>query len=555
MRREELFDAITNVGDALVDGAAQAKPGRGKARWLKLGGIAAVFAVAIGLGAGALHGAIPLLPEGLGPGGNAAGSGHDGGSAFMSYAGPVFPLTALEGGQGLTAERALTYDFSPWTPVWHSNEEMAREDAQEDGTGYQEALDQYEALFEAGGYYETSHDLLVTDSYTLTNPTGEDRAVRLLYPFASSLWELSQHRPALTADGAALDTTLHAGVYSGAFQGAVGAEDQETGSVNLKGFDSWESYKALLESGEYQAQALDGFPDLSRIQAAVYRFTNAWGPERESGVTNPSIHAAFSLDYDETTVLSYGFHGGCWDQEAGIMDQSFSIPEPGRPDSDSSQYLIVLGEAPSDFQVFATSSGAPEAKEDLEFGVEAGVTVERYETDLDSALRTVAQLMYDGWYWEGERPDFELYFGLMKLDMAAYGPLSFSSKERYSDGWLAEGDFAQVSRVFYLETQITVPAGGSVTVEAAFTKAPSYDYYCARTDSQGVYGYDMVTRLGAGLDFTALTARAVNTEYTEIVRQNYGFDWNHGVSAVALDLDTEHYYLEVRQAADESPSR
>lgn len=545
MNREELFDAITNVGDALVDEAARTRPVKKRPRLLKFAAAAAVFAVVIGLGAGVLSGAIPLLPVGLGPGGNAAGSGHDGGSAFMSYAGPVFPLTALEGGQGLTARRALTYDFSPWTPVWRSNEEMARECAQEDGAGYQEALDQYNALFEDGGYYETSHDLLVTDSYTLANPTGEDRAVRLLYPFVSSLWGLSQHRPALTADGAALDAKLHAGVYSGAFQGAIGAEDQETGSVNLKGFNSWESYKALLESGDYQAQALDAFPDLSHIPAAVYRFTNAWGPERESGVTNPSIHAAFSLDYDKTTVLSYGFQGGCWDQEAGIMDQSFSIPEPGWPDSDTPQYLIVLGEALSDFQVFATSSGAPEAKEDLEFGVEAGVTVERYETDLDSALRTVARLMYQWQDREGEPPDFEFYFGLMKLDMAAYGPLSPFPRERYSFGSLEEGDFAQVSRVFYLETQITVPAGGSVTVEARFTKAPSFDYYCSHTEDQGIYGYDMVTKLGSSLDITALTAQAVNTGHTRIVRQNYGFDWENGVDRVALDPDAEHYYLEV----------
>lgn len=285
-------------------------------------------------------------------------------------------------------------------------------------------------------------------------------------------------------------------MYSGAFQGAIGAEDQETGSVNLKGFNSWESYRALLESGDYQAQALDSFPDLSHIPAAVYRFTNAWGPERESGVTNPSIHAAFSLGYDKTTVLSYGFQGGCWDQEAGIMDQSFSIPEPGWPDSAVPQYLLVLGQALPDFQVFATSSGAPEAKEDLEFGVEAGVTVERYETSLDSALRTVAQLMYQSQDREGEQPGFEFYFGLMKLDMAAYGPLSPSPRERYGHGSLEEKDFAQVSRVFYLETQITVPAGGSVTVETRFTKAPS-------------------------------------------------FDWENGVDLVALDPGAEHYYLEV----------
>ena len=57
----------------------------------------------------------------------------------------------------------------------------------------------------------------------------------------------------------------------------------------------------------------------------------------------------------------------------------------------------------------------------------------------------------------------------------------------------------------------------------------------------------MVTRLGSALDFTALTARAVNTESAEIVRQNYGFDWKNGISSVTLDPAEERYYLEVRR--------
>ena len=97
MNSEELFDAITQVRDGLVDEAAQAKPAKQSIHWLKTGAIAAAFTAVIGLGAGALTGAIPLLPVGLGPGGNAAGSGHDGGSSFMRYTGPVLPMTAQIG--------------------------------------------------------------------------------------------------------------------------------------------------------------------------------------------------------------------------------------------------------------------------------------------------------------------------------------------------------------------------------------------------------------------------------------------------------------------------
>jgi len=59
-----------------------------------------------------------------------------------------------------------------------------------------------------------------------------------------------------------------------------------------------------------------------------------------------------------------------------------------------------------------------------------------------------------------------------------------------------------------------------------------------------------VTKLGSSLDFTSQTARTVNTEDVEIVRQNYGFDWANGVNEVELDQGVEHYYLEVRRVVE-----
>ena len=163
--------------------------------------------------------------------------------------------------------------------------------------------------------------------------------------------------------------------------------------------------------------------------------------------------------------------------------------------------------------------------------------MERYETDLESALREAAGLMFN---WEdretdGEQPDFELYFGLMKEFLCSYGPLSGKDVARYHTGWLEDMDFAAVDRVFYLEAEVTVPAGGSTEVAAHIRKDASFDFYCAHTENRGIYGYDMVTRLGSSLDF---------------VRQNYGFDWANGVDEVKLDQSVEHYYLEVRRAAE-----
>ena len=99
-----------------------------------------------------------------------------------------------------------------------------------------------------------------------------------------------------------------------------------------------------------------------------------------------------------------------------------------------------------------------------------------------------------------------------------------------------------------LTAPITIPAGGSMAVEASFTKEGSYDYFCAHTENQGIYGYDMVSRLGSSLSFTGLSAKLRNTEAIQIVRQNMGFDLEQGITQVTLDPDEEHYYLEIRRA-------
>lgn len=103
-----------------------------------------------------------------------------------------------------------------------------------------------------------------------------------------------------------------------------------------------------------------------------------------------------------------------------------------------------------------------------------------------------------------------------------------------------------MKRVFYLEAEVTVPAGGSVRLTAETLKEGSCDYHCAHTENQGVYGYDMVTRLGSNLACTGQTAVLEDRGQIEIVRQNFGFDPERGVTLVELDPNQEQYYLEVK---------
>ena len=141
-------------------------------------------------------------------------------TAFMSYAGPVFPLTTAEADTGLTAERTVTWDFALG--------------AYEDGSPRQWGAQ-------------------VTDDYVLTNPTDADVTVTALYPFAGSLADLGTIGTAVTVDGAETPYTLYAGPYAGGFRDA-GVDDGST--WNLSPPASFDDYADLLESGAYLAQAL-----------------------------------------------------------------------------------------------------------------------------------------------------------------------------------------------------------------------------------------------------------------------------------------------------------
>ena len=539
MKAEQLLDLLGEVKDEHVLDAD--KPPKKNRHFLKWAALAACFVATVSIGAGILR----MLPIG---GASAGGAGHEEGSVFMSYAGPVFPLTLTEENAAISATRDVTLDFSPWEPVWVSNEEEAASHTDLTEEERQQVLDDLNEWYPEGGYYTYSDDILVTDSYTLTNSSDEAQSVCVLYPFASSLGSLASLRPTLTLDGAELEAKLHAGSYAGGFEGAWGSKNEAEGSVNLRQLRSWEGYAALLEDGSYLDRAMGDFPDFSSVPVTVYTLSDPWGPEEDNkaGIPNPSIRVMFSLNYSKTQVLSYGFNGGLWDEENGIMGKSFSIPQKTESRYGESYYLLVIGDDIHDL----TTQGYVTGGWDTKNTIDAGVTVTRSESDLESSLRMLAKL--DERDWAVSEPeseeDFELYFGLLKEQLLAYGVLSSDPVERYENGDF-EGmhDVSGVARVFWLEAEITIPANGSVTLEANARKESSYDFACTGTENKGVKGFDLVTKLASNLTFTGQSAHLEDRGLIDIVRQNFGFDPENGVLDVPLDLDTPHYYLEVRR--------
>ena len=544
MKSDELLDAIGEAKDEYVQDVRNAKVKKipGWAKWTSA--IAACLVLTIG---------VSLFFGGMGGNAGAGGSGHEDGSTFMSYAGPVFPLTLREENAAISAERTVTMDFEPWVPVWISNEEEAASRTNLTEEEKQDVIDTYNEWYPEGGRYQSSGKILVSDTYTLTNSSSEDQTISFLYPFASSLNGLSENRPTITINEEAINTELHAGSYAGTFQGAWEnwAETHENpGSLNLQYIESWEGYETLLSDGSYLERALGDYPDLSHIPVIVYKFTDAWGPaeDDDAGIPNPSMRIMFELDYDKTNVLSYGFHSGSNDRENGIMGRGFSIREEGERWYGNPYYLIVIGD---DVQNM-TSQGYVTGGWDTKNEVESGVTITRTESDLESALREAASFYYgeltDVQNYVEADPEygFEMYYGLLKEHLVAYGVLSEKEIDRYASGWIEELDIVGVDRVFWLEAEITIPAGESVTLTAAFEKEPSFDFTCADTANKGISGYDMVTALGSNLIFTQQTACLEDRGQIEIVRQNFGFDLENGIKEVILDLTVPHYYLEVK---------
>lgn len=446
-----------------------------------------------------------------------SGGGQGSGEVYMSYAGPVFPLTAEEG-SSLPAVRAIDYDFSDYAPVQET----------------------YDTADGPQVYNSWGTDALVTDRYTLTNPEAQDRTVTLLYPFAASLNDPLDHLPVLTVDGQPVRAELHPGPYTGGFTGANGEDTGER--LNLAELDSWEKYQALLEAG-YQGRAFDPYPVLDR-PVKVYRVTDCAAPADFAGDL-VSLRLDYHADETPPVLLTYGVNGGSNDERTGVFSRFFSF-FPDRGD-DPGIWLIALEGDLGDYTINAFPSGSCETP--LEG---ASWRVEESASTLDQVLSQIWLRNQNDFGFSdlgretviaGALSDQDL-LGLAAELLEDYGILSQDQVERYSFGMLEEifGETASMGRVFYLRFDVTVPAEGEAQVTASMKKSASMDFVGAGRDRKG---YDLVTRLGSSLDFTAQSASVSHTEYVELLDQNFGFDLASGVTEVPLDLDQPHYFLEV----------
>ncbi|MGI5987580.1 MAG: hypothetical protein ACOX7M_05505 [Dysosmobacter sp.] len=492
MKALRLFKALSMVDEKWVEEAWDYRPPSRKHRPALYGLAAAACCTlfcAFGffyLVTGGFHGFGSAAPEespaestaeGAEVSEDVAADNGSGGVSYLSYAGPVLPLTVLEQDTFITAAREVTWDVS-------SDQSTAR--------------------------YE--------DAYTLTNPTAQAVTVTALYPFAGNFRDLTDQQPTITVDGQAVTPQLHPGTYAGSF---TGTGDGHPGTYNLLQPSSWEDYAALLEDGSYASAALAGL-NLPQTPVVVYDFSDLSTP-------SPDQDLVVSCSYDSgaTTLLSYDFNGGNWDETNTWRQYG------GRAAADGCPTLIVVGE---DITSYSLLDG---------YGLDApelhGVTgqVVRRETTLSQALEELCSA-----YLSNQLPGEEAWADTLSLSdftaaaaqlLTDYGPLSQAPVERYADGRLDEliAEAGVVSRVFYLSFPVTIPADGSVTVTAAGRKSASFDFPGTGGPYEGTQSYELAPTLGSSLAFTGQTARLLRDDDTVLTRDDYGFSATG--EAVSLD--------------------
>ena len=524
MKNEIIFEALTEIEDKYIEEAEKEKLPKRKISILKIAGMAAAFFV--GVVALGMIGML-MIPKASAGG----GTNREPGENYMSYAGPAFPLTALEDTDGLSFERNINFDF---TPYYTYNESY------EDGNG--------EIVY----YDAWKNDAVISDNYTVTNMTDEDKTFTAVYPFAGNISTVLSRIPQITVDGKKVETELKIGPYSGGFASALG-EKSEAERLNLSSLESWFEYKTLLESGEYLENAFAENPKMDQ-PVKVYSFEIEYNVPMEEfdEIDNPDMIVTFDYDTEKSNVYFYGFNSLSWNEEEGWAKVGSYIPKSFNPDFENHPiYVIVMGEDIDNVNIKTVAGEAKASWYEREETDSFSITTEKYESTLGKVIyEIISSGDYESNYFDNEPTvrsliSNEEYLGYVAEFMYAYGQLSEDPAERYGRGRLDDViiETGYVSRVLYVTFEVTVPAGKTVEIGTKTLREASYDFVGKRHE-EDMEGFDMVTKLGTNLNITKQTASVSGADEIKIVYNNFGFDLPNGITNVLLG-EEEHYWMEI----------
>ncbi len=528
---DKLYEAITEINDERVQKAENYDFSKKKFSLKKRHIALFVIAASICLIAISIIGVFLSARSGC-------SGANEFGSAYMSYTGPVFPLTSTSDVTGIEVTRHTDWNFSPY------KSDIITIPVHSDIPGNTETytFDRYET------------ETIVSENYVLTNTTNEDITLSLLYPFAARFSDSMQIVPQFSVDGTAIETNFFAGKYSGSYAPAWGDEESEE-LVNLYEPAYWSDYKALLSDGTYLSESMMDFPSLD-IPIIVYEYSNLTYVGEEEA-TNPTFTVHYKHDPTKTTIAGWGWNAGGWEDDGTGYYRCSRVYVPGGNDIDkgATAYFIVIGK----------DIGLPTTEGYINAGCKDGNEVDgltydfqKYETTMENFLLEVCLSEYavNAEFMMGVDYSEETYIqsmltqemvhGYVAQLMYDHGILSDDAIERYDTGWLEDYvyEFSHMQRVMYLSFDVTISANSSITIDATMTKDASIDFVGENKDRNG---YDMVTTLASPFTFTKQTASITNFDSIEILGQNFGFDIENAVTEVELDLKEEHYWMDIKK--------
>ena len=420
------------------------------------------------------------------------------GLEYDNYMGPVMPMTVLWSGEGLSATRDVVYDFAS-----------------------------YEELNPAIPRIHTD----VTDTYTLTNTTDEDMTVETVYPFKAKLQDWDVLIPAITVNGEAVETKL-----------TVGGDLRNGGLM-----DSGEKLIAALDDGSYMEDAFaELFAEIAVMDEScvVYRIDDL----EYDGKVGGEVTLAFSFvtDVEKNRVLMYNVPSFRYETETN----RFTV-HMNRLDAlyTGAMYVIFPDEDIDDYTLRGYSTRS----------CEEGTEVDGFTAQVTRTESVLSEWMAAEVDWAKLQKQYNdglkqcIAYGLTEREMQRYAWEQIQTEHvinPIADGSIVElGEFMYDSlyadRMMYLRFPVTVPAGESVTVAAESVKYASASHMGGKDEQEG---YDLMTALGSNLVFAEQTVSTVNTEGAELVENNFGFDWEQGITEVTLDPAVQHYWMKVKKS-------
>ena len=362
-----------------------------------------------------------------------------------------------------------------------------------------------------GTGWVSEEQVQVTDAYTLTNPTGENVTAELGLALEISPWR--HEPPVFSVDGEEISARFL---------------PQSVADVSLLNSFGFEDYRDGFLEADFLNAALAPTPEWD-VPVKVYHFYNIAyeGTEHSS----PVLDVVYSLG-ENTNLWTRGYDSVGSDKE-GRGHLNYSMGQEG--------WLYVIGDDLEDMTVSGSiirTMGVYQAE-----AIE-GVTyeLETYQSTFMECLRQAAE----EYRYDGESGSFA---GIVTPEMLvdyAMKQIADSQAQEPGGGNVMDGLFADLldrrGTTYWLIT-VEIPAGGSVTVSAAYRKDASSNSGDER------HGYDIATTLGSNLNFIAQRVRLVNTEAVVIAQggeaQDFGFAPEQGILEVDLDLTRERYFLDL----------